>query len=215
MSQEWTRRILDAIKYFRQPFIKIKNNKPNPPLLKNQPMHVYCFDIVEPIGKTKFGKIFKVTKKDQVFALKSLNIDKLRRLKILKIKAAEVEILKTVNHPFVLKLFWAFQSEKYLFRVFEFCPLGCFFNLLKYVGHLTVTQARFFIAEAILAIEYLHSFGIAYRNLKPENVFFDELGHIRICDFSFAVRNDNFEETEGFYCGVYQYVPEIIEGKEN
>lgn len=217
MTEEWTNRILHAIKYFRQPGLKEKNtSQPSPPEIPEQSVHLHCFDIIEEIGFGNYGKVFKVQKKgtENIYALKSLNIAYLRQKKQIKYAIAECKILKSIRHPFILPLFWAFQSETHLFMVLEYCALGDFSILLSYVHHLSIQQAKFYIAEIVLAIEYLHSLDIVYRDLKPHNLLIDDAGHLRLADFGLAKEKVTEENKAMSFCGSPAYLaPEMIAQK--
>lgn len=75
----------------------------------------------------------------------------------------ERDVLVEVNHPFVISMFNAFQSEKKLFFVLEYCPGGELFGLLQKRSKLTEEQTKFYAAQIVLALEYLHSKDIIYR----------------------------------------------------
>lgn len=211
MTEEWTKRILDAIGFFRTfvPVHKAEPIKPPEEKVSEEGVHLHSFEILEEVGSGSFGKVFKVQKKhsEEIYALKSLNQTTLRQRKQLKYAIAECKILKSIRHPFILPLYWAFQSDTHLFMVLEFCPLGDFSNLLNYVHHLNTQQAKFYIGEIILAIEHLHSLDIIYRDLKPQNILIDSAGHIRLADFGLAKQNVTQENPAMSFCGSPAYLP--------
>ena len=90
-----------------------------------------------------------------------------------------------------------------------------FFHLKQVKGGFDETRARFYAAEMVLALEYLHQSGVVYRDLKPENILIDNEGHIRLTDFGLSksgLENSN-GRTESF-CGTPEYLaPEIIRDK--
>ena len=211
MTEEWTTRILDAIGFFRT-FIQAPKPQPlKPPVadISEEGIHLHSFEILEEVGSGSFGKVFKVKKNqtEEIYALKSLNQSTLRQRKQLKYAIAECKILKSIRHPFILPLFWAFQSDTHLFMVLEFCSLGDFSRLLSYVHHLNIPQAKFYISEIILAIEHLHSLDIIYRDLKPQNILLDDCGHIRLADFGLAKQNATQENPAMSFCGSPAYLP--------
>lgn len=217
MTEEWTNRILHSIKYCRQPGVKDENKRqPSPPEIPEQSVHLHCFEIIEEVGFGNYGKVFKVKKKgtEEVYALKSLNIAYLRQKKQIKYAIAECKIMKNIRHPFILPFYWAFQSESHLFMVLEYCGLGDFSMLLSYVHHLNIQQARLYIAEIILALEYLHSLDIVYRDLKPHNLLIDDSGHLKLSDFGLAKENVTEENKAMSFCGSPAYLaPEMIAHK--
>lgn len=91
--------------------------------------------------------------------------------KKIKRALAEQEILATANHPFIVTLFHSFQSDEYLYFCMEYCMGGEFFRALQSRPGkcLVEDDARFYAAEVVAALEYLHLLGFIYRDLKPES----------------------------------------------
>lgn len=79
----------------------------------------------------------------------------------------ERNVLARMHHPFIVQLHWSFQNDQKLFFVLDYCPGGELFGLLAKKTRLTEDQARFYAAQLVLALEYLHSKDILYRDLKP------------------------------------------------
>mmetsp|Transcript_19434 Transcript_19434/g.21612 ORF Transcript_19434/g.21612 Transcript_19434/m.21612 type:complete len:331 (+) Transcript_19434:305-1297(+) len=100
----------------------------------------------------------------------------------------EREILATADHPFIVTLHWSFQSKDRLFFVMDYCAGGEFFRVLQRQPHkcLKEEQVRFYAAEVLLALEYLHLQGFIYRDLKPENILLHSSGHIMLTDFDLS-----------------------------
>jgi serine/threonine protein kinase len=117
-----------------------------------------------------------------------------------------------VQHPYVSKMYGAFQSQDKLYFVLEYCAGGeLFFHLQRQRGF-TQEQAVHWTAEIMLALEHLHKQGIAYRDLKPENLLLDFEGHIRLCDFGLA-KSGLRAPDEGTFsmCGTPEYLaPEML-----
>ncbi len=93
-----------------------------------------------------------------------------------------------MSHVFIVRLHFAFQSDDEYFFVLDFMAGGDFFAFLKRHRKLDENQVRFYAAEVLLALEYMHSYEppIAYRDLKPENIMIGIDGHIKLTDFGFA-----------------------------
>jgi len=95
-----------------------------------------------------------------------------------KIKRAltEQEILATANHPFIVTLHHSFQSDDYLYHCMEYCMGGEFFRALQSRPGKCLPEdaARFYAAEVVAALEYLHLMGFIYRDLKPESMFLSD-----------------------------------------
>jgi hypothetical protein len=104
------------------------------------------------------------------FALKMLKKSEIIRLKQVEHIKAEKSILSRISHPFIVNLYTAFQDERNLYMTMEYVIGGELFSQLRKVGRFSNETARYYAAEIILALAYLHSLDIVYRDLKPENL---------------------------------------------
>lgn len=124
----------------------------------------------------------------------------------------ERKVLSVVDHPFIMKLHFAFQSDEKLYLVLDYCPGGeLFFHLSRY-RRFPERVARFYAAELLLAIGHLHRRGIIYRDLKPENVLLDAEGHVKLGDFGLA-KDKITDPCTGAtsMCGTPEYMaPEVL-----
>ncbi len=133
------------------------------------------------------------------------------RLKQVEHIMNEKNVLQQLDHPFIVKLYKTFQDEHHLFIIMEYVVGGELFSHLRKVGKFPNDVAKFYAAEIVLAIEYLHTKDIAYRDLKPENVLLDSKGHVKLTDFGFAKKVVDRTWT---LCGTPEYLaPEIIQSK--
>lgn len=124
----------------------------------------------------------------------------------------EKRIMEKLENPFVVRLYWSFQSKSKLHFVMDFCAGGELFYHLHNVGRLTEQQAKFYFAEIVLGIEYLHRHSIIYRDLKPENVLLDIDGHVRIADFGLSKGGITLASTTTSFCGSPEYMsPEMLQ----
>ncbi|CAH8488799.1 unnamed protein product [Schistosoma turkestanicum] len=121
---------------------------------------------------------------------------------------SERNILEMLQHPFLVKLHYAFQNRSNLYIVLEYCHGGELFNYLEREGALLENAACFYASEIVLAIGHLHSLGIIYRDLKSENVLLDRQGHVKLTDFGLSKEGVCTTNT---FCGTIEYMaPEII-----
>lgn len=81
---------------------------------------------------------------------------------------------------------YAFQSKAHLYFVLDFCPGGELFFYLQQIGRFKEKAARFYAANVVLALRYMHSKNILYRDLKPENIMVDANGYLKLIDFGFS-----------------------------
>lgn len=95
-------------------------------------------------------------------------------------------ILEHIESPFIVKLHFAFQTPERLYFVMDFLNGGELFYHLRKETLFEENRARFYVVEMVLALEVLHKNGIIYRDLKPENVLLDSVGHIKLTDFGLS-----------------------------
>ena len=143
------------------------------------------------------------------FAMKVLRKTEIVRLRQVEHVNAERYILSRVHHPFVVDLFATFQDDLNVYMLMSYVPGGELFTHLRRAQRFTPDVTRFYLATIILALKYLHSFNIIYRDLKPENLLLDSRGYLRLTDFGFAKIVDDRTWT---LCGTPEYLaPEIIQ----
>ncbi|KAF6166614.1 hypothetical protein GIB67_005476 [Kingdonia uniflora] len=146
------------------------------------------FEIIKPISRGAFGKVFLARKRitGDLFAIKVLKkLDMIRKNDMERI-LAERNILITVRNPFVVRFFYSFTCRDNLYLVMEYLNGGDMYSLLRKIGCLEEDVARTYIAELVLALEYLHSLGIVHRDLKPDNILIAHDGHIKLTDFGLS-----------------------------
>lgn len=177
---------------------------------------VMCKEHFEPIkliGKGGFSRVVEVRKKDtgMLYAIKIMSKSFLAKEEKVQQILTERKVMIESQHPFVVKLHWAFQSRAELYLVMDFCPGGELFFHLHNLGRLTEAQAQFYFAEILLALEYLHQHDIVYRDLKPENVLLDLDGHVRLTDFGLSKENLGPRGISYSFCGSPEYMsPEML-----
>jgi len=122
----------------------------------------------------------------------------------------EMTVLSTVDHPFIVKFQACWQDQKSIYMLMDFINGGELFSAIR-EWKIPEKQAQLWIAEMVLAIEYLHSKDVAHRDIKPENALLDNEGHLRLTDFGFAKVVETCLWT---LCGTPEYTaPEVIRGK--
>jgi protein-serine/threonine kinase len=158
--------------------------------VKNVEVGPSSFIKIRMLGKGDVGKVYMVQQKEtgKLYAMKVLSKKEMIRRNKIKRALAEQEILTKSNHPFIVTLFHSFQSQDYLYFVMEYCMGGEFFRALQLRPGkcLTEEDAKFYAAEVIAALEYLHLQGHIYRDLKPENILLHQSGHIMLTDFDLS-----------------------------
>merc|ERR1719427_2508772 len=156
------------------------------------------FQTVKIIGRGAFGEVRVVKKKDdqEVYAMKTmLKKEMIDKNQVAHIKA-ERDLLSAADNPWLVKLLYSFQDDKYLYLVMEYCGGGDLMTILMREDILTESQTRFYMAELACAINSVHELKFVHRDLKPDNVLIANNGHIKLSDFglakSFNTMNDDF-----------------------
>ena len=169
--------------------ISAKRPKPTPPK-KPSKVKASDFEVIRLLGKGAVGKVYLVRHlySGEPYAMKVVQKeDILRRNKIHRLQT-EWNVLCQYDHPFVARLFCCFQSTSKLYFVMEYCAGGEFFRFLQKQqgGRLEESAARFYAAEVLLALEFLHANGFVYRDVKPENILMTGEGHVLLTDFDLS-----------------------------
>ncbi|KAL2485300.1 Serine/threonine-protein kinase KIPK [Abeliophyllum distichum] len=150
------------------------------------------FNLLKKLGSGDIGTVYlaELIGTNCLFAIKVMDNEFLARRKKMSRAQTEREILRMLDHPFLPTLYAQFTSDNLSCLVMEFCPGGDLHVLRqKQPGRYFPEQAaRFYVAEVLLALEYLHMLGIVYRDLKPENIMVREDGHIMLTDFDLSLR---------------------------
>ena len=173
------------------------------------------FDLLCVVGKGSFGKVMQVRKKDtkEIFAMKCMSKELILREGLVEHMKAEKNILGAINHPFIVKLHYAFQTSESLFLILDFLSGGELFYHLSQVGTFPESRAKFYTAQIGVALGHLHSLNIIYRDLKPENCVLDKKGNCCITDFGLAKPGINGREEATTFCGTPEYLaPEFLKG---
>ena len=165
------------------------------------------------LGKGSFGNVYLVELRStkQRFALKVLSKKEMEKNNLVKYALTERRVLSATEHPFVVKLHYAFQTREKLCLVLDFCPGGDMGRLLHAERRLSEDHARCYGAEILLALEDLHSRNIIFRDLKPDNVVIDAEGHAVLTDFGLSKEGVEEDELQKSFCGSIAYLaPEML-----
>ncbi|KAK7341064.1 hypothetical protein VNO80_23988 [Phaseolus coccineus] len=146
------------------------------------------FEIMQPISRGAFGRVFLAKKKitGDLFAIKVLKKADMIRKNAVQSILAERDILISVRNPFVVRFFYSFTCRENLYLVMEYLNGGDLYSMLRNLGCLDENMARVYIAEVVLALEYLHSLNVIHRDLKPDNLLIGQDGHIKLTDFGLS-----------------------------
>ncbi|KAJ2939880.1 hypothetical protein O0L34_g6580 [Tuta absoluta] len=171
------------------------------------------FERLRVLGTGAFGIVYLVKHNDtgKYYAMKTLEKSKIIKLKQIEHSFYEKKILCGLNFPFVVYMKYFFKDNVYLYYVQPFVAGGEMFSHLRKMGKFEERASKFYGAQVVLALEYLHCCSLVYRDLKPENILIDRSGYIKITDFGFCklIRGRTWT-----LCGTPEYLaPEIILSK--
>ncbi|XP_020249072.1 3-phosphoinositide-dependent protein kinase 1-like [Asparagus officinalis] len=176
------------------------------------------FELGRIYGVGSYSKVVRAKKKDtgNVYALKIM--DKKFITKENKIAYVKLEriVLDQLDHPGIIRLYFTFQDTYSLYMALESCEGGELFDQIAKKGRLSEEEARFYVAEVIDALEYMHGLGLIHRDIKPENLLLTSDGHVKIADFGsvkptkecqITVLPNSTEERACTFVGTAAYVP--------
>jgi serine/threonine protein kinase len=179
----------------------------------NQKMSMEQLTFVAVLGRGHYAKVslYRHCETGELIAMKTISKARMIENRRVKFVMAERNILAKAHHPFVIRLKFAFQTPTKFYLGLEYARGGDLFHHLEISLALPVADAKFYIAEIACALNYLHSLGVIYRDLKPENVLFDGDGHIKLADFGLSCELGG-DLTATSICGTLDYLPpEVIQ----
>jgi len=147
-------------------------------------------EFVRVIGRGGFAvvKMVRAKKSNVRYALKCIRKRDVVEKNVQDALVSELSILKEVDHPFIIKFVRSFRSLTHVYFLTELVTGGELLDALDDMGLLTHSQAQFYTACIVLALEFLHARRIAYLDLKSENCLIDQQGYLKIIDFGIARR---------------------------
>ncbi|XP_077114992.1 cGMP-dependent protein kinase 1 isoform X5 [Ranitomeya variabilis] len=174
------------------------------------------FNIIDTLGVGGFGRVELVQLKSEeskTFAMKILKKRHIVDTRQQEHIRSEKQIMQSAHSDFIVRLYRTFKDSKYLYMLMEACLGGELWTILRDRGSFEDSTTRFYTACVVEAFAYLHSKGIIYRDLKPENLILDHRGYAKLVDFGFA-KKIGFGKKTWTFCGTPEYVaPEIILNK--
>ena len=174
-------------------------------------VHLEDFKLLKVLGKGAYGKVFQARKirgchAGSLFAIKSVNKSRIASSQTdIRHTKAERDVLVRTDHPFIVKLHYAFETSSRLYLVQEFCRGGELFRRMEVERMMLEDHARFYLCEIVCALEYLHSMDIIYRDLKTENVMLDEEGHVKLIDFGLSKLGMAEGALTNTFCGTGEF----------
>ncbi|KAL0485153.1 RAC serine/threonine-protein kinase [Acrasis kona] len=191
--------------------VTVKTRKPKPYRGEPTPND---FEVLMVVGRGSWGKVSKVRMKStgDIYAMKTY-----RKALMIQLDASltktEFLIHKRLDHEFIAHLHYAFSTKNKLYLIMDFMPGGDLYIHIQKEGRFSESKSMFYIAQVILAVDYLHRNGIMKRAIKAEDIGMDEMGYLKLLDIGLA--KDGMTETtrSNHFCGTPEYMsPEAING---
>ncbi|XP_017037891.1 serine/threonine-protein kinase greatwall isoform X2 [Drosophila kikkawai] len=147
------------------------------------------FVIIKPISRGAFGKVFlgyKNNDSNRLFAIKVMRKSEMINKNMVSQVITERNALALSRSQFCVSLFYSLQSLSYVYLVMEYMVGGDLKSLLAMYGYFDEVTARFYVAEMVMALQYLHQHGIVHRDIKPDNMLLSASGHVKLTDFGLS-----------------------------
>lgn len=174
------------------------------------------YEVAHQLGHGAFSTVYQCIEKMtgkvravKIVSKKGLNSDHMTST----FKLQEIQVLKQLDHPNILKVFQIFEDKKSFYVVMEFCSGGELFNKITKKRTFTEHEAAKIMYQLLSAVAYCHSKNIIHRDIKPENILLDERNDdfmIKVADFGSSVIFDVKTKISGCYGSVYYIAPEVL-----
>lgn len=169
------------------------------------------------LGEGSYGSVSKCTNKSTgvTRAVKSISKAQMKNMERFRM---EIQIMKIMDHPNIIKLYESFEDHKNIYLVLELCTGGELFDRIIDTGHFTETQAAIVMQNMFRAIFYMHENHICHRDLKPENFLFTtkepiEKTHLKVIDFGLACKYSQDQVLTTKAGTPYYVAPQVLAGK--
>ncbi|KAG1764770.1 kinase-like protein [Suillus placidus] len=177
------------------------------------------FSFGDTLGEGSYSTVMRAQyiRTGQEYAIKILDKNHLIRKDKMLVALAEKNVLVKLGaaHPGIIHLHWTFQDEWSLFFVLDLAPNGEMQSRISRLGSLSLTSSRYYAAQIVDALEYMHGKDVIHRDLKPENLLLDAHFRIKITDFGTGKILEDGAERGNTFVGTAQYVaPELLESNE-
>ncbi|RMB98672.1 hypothetical protein DUI87_24890 [Hirundo rustica rustica] len=229
--EEWTKAIqtvADSLKKQEEEMMDFRSGSPSDnsgaeemEVSMTKPKHKVTmneFEYLKLLGKGTFGKVILVKEKatGRYYAMKILKKEVIVAKDEVAHTLTENRVLQNSRHPFLTALKYSFQTHDRLCFVMEYANGGELFFHLSRERVFSEDRARFYGAEIVSALDYLHSEkNVVYRDLKLENLMLDKDGHIKITDFGLCKEGIKDGATMKTFCGTPEYLaPEVLEDND-
>merc|ERR1712156_86908 len=209
MGKDW----LQAIEMVRDRLQEPGDGRELLPFTSDKKVTMEDFELMKVLGRGAFGKVVLCKEKGSgtLYAMKILKKTMVCDKNEVEHTLTENRVLRTIRHPFIVGLKYSFTTEDRLCFVTEYVSGGELFVHLRRERRFSEDRTRFYAAEIVSALGYLHKRGVIYRDLKLENLLLDKNGHIKMVDFGLCKDEIFGNKVTNTFCGTPSYLPpEVI-----
>ena len=181
--------------------------------LQNDDLTLSSFNLIKHLGRGKFGMVSLIHNNNYIYAIKAISrVEADRKKRFASYLIWERRIMLSLDHPFIVKMVRGFKNDYFVFLLIEYVNGICLKELInQQIKLFTVGDTRFYVANILLAIEYMHKKKIVHRDIKPNNIMVNSNGYLKLIDFGTAKLINNYTNT---IIGTPHYMaPEILLGK--
>ena len=186
------------------------------PVLRSISKGVKDFNFGRTLGEGSYSTVMAATdrKTNREYAMKVLSKHHIIKEKKVKYVTIEKDALnRLTDHPGVVRLYYTFQDQRSLYYVLDLCTGGELLGVLKRMSTFDVDCTRFYGAQILDTIDFMHARGVIHRDLKPENVLLDDQMHVKITDFGTAKLLNNTPKSNTASDGV-PGASDLLDGSE-
>ena len=191
---------------------KVKEYFKHKEAMQNDELQLSSFQLVKHLGRGKFGLVSLIHNHNYIYAIKAISRNEAdRKKRFASYLICERRIMLSLDHPFIVKIVKSFKNEFFVFLLLEYVNGICLKELINQQILFTLGDTRFYIANILLAIDYMHKKKIVHRDIKPNNIMINSNGYLKLIDFGTAKFVKSYTHT---IIGTPHYIaPEILLGK--
>ena len=194
---------------------QILNYFKNKIYLEDDTLTLNDLDNIRLLGKGSFGyvNLVKSKKNKFLYSIKAIPLIKIIESDMYELIQNERNILKLLDHNFLMKNVISLKNNEFVFLVNEYIKGKTLSKIIKEASYFNKTQSQFYIGSLLLVIEYLHSNNFIHRDIKPENIMVNNDGYIKLIDFGTVKETSSRNGTTHTMIGTPHYMaPEVIKG---
>ncbi|GBE85072.1 predicted protein [Sparassis crispa] len=172
-----------------------------------------AYQLGDSLGKGAFGQVYRALNwaTGETVAIKEIQLSNIPRSEIGQIMS-EIDLLKNLNHPNIVKYKGFEKTQQYLYIILEFCENGSLHNICKKFGKFPETLVGVYISQVLEGLVYLHDQGVIHRDIKGANILTNKDGCVKLADFGVASSTATGAVRDDAVVGSpYWMAPEVIE----